>query len=356
MSTSPMLDHAALDHAALDHAALDHAVLDHAGPDAERVGADLPEPAGPSLGEVFRRVEHRVRDVEVSPGEAGAGHISAVAAVDYPLEVSAGAQSRPHVSTFDALVIGLQLAEAYLTHSLSLTGPHRRAMWVQRIVMRAGAAPQEDLRNIPVHATLVDTSNLPEGGCASTFDCRIGNIKVQVGIGHASGRARSAGGSYADLEDILGPAGTRYYGSGYRMRTMSVQDVEVDLPCRRAEAMFVIGPAPDGAVCEGLGADYQPSESAVDGLAGLLRLIQLLLCRLDGVDRNQGITVWMRRIEIDCGGPGTPRSGAVRGSTSTSRTRLLNLGGATWRNSEIVARFGDMSGRCVVAHQLPDCA
>ena len=83
----------------------------------------------------------------------------------------------------------------------------------------------------------------------------------------------------------------------------------------------------------------EPSESAVDGLVGLLQLIQLLLCRLDGVDRNQGITVWMRRIEIDCGAPGTPRSSAVRGSTSTTRTRLLNLGGATWRNSEIVGPY-----------------
>jgi hypothetical protein len=326
-------------------------------PDTGRAAGTAREPAAvPAPDEVFRRAQHRVRDVAVSPGDGGAGHISAVATVEYPLAEHGLEQSRPHVSTSDALVIGLQLAEAYLTHTLSLTGAHRRAMWVRRIVMRAGAAPLEDLRGIAVHATHLDTAELPAGGCASNFDCRVGNIKVQVGIGHPAGLARAAGGSYADLEDILGPAETRYYGAGYRLRTLSAQDVQVNLPGRRVDALFTIDPVPGGALRDGLGADYQPSESAVDGVVGLLQLVQLLLCRLDGVDRDQGVTVWMRRIEINCGRPAAPGIRAVTGATATTRSRLLSLGGQTWRNTEIVGQFGGMTGRCVVAHQLPDAA
>ena len=39
------------------------------------------------------------------------------------------------------------------SHSLSLTGAARRAMWVRLVNLRAGTAPQEDLRGLGISAT-----------------------------------------------------------------------------------------------------------------------------------------------------------------------------------------------------------
>jgi len=113
------------------------------------------------------------------------------------------------------------------------------------------------------------------------------------------------------------------------------------------------GAAHNGAAGEGLGAGYEPSGSVVDAVVGLAQLAQILLYRLDGIDRGRSKTLWMRRLAVASPGPGGPSSSAIAGSIAVARTTMLKLGDATWRNSELIGEFGDLRVTCVVAHQLP---
>lgn len=330
---------------------------------------DLPRQES-SFGAGMRRVRHQIRDIEITPGEgdAAAGEIRAVAAVTFPAERSRRspvaqsrpfAQSRPRPSTLDAVVLGLQVAESYLTHSRSLTAAQRRAGWVRRIDLRAGAAPQQvqqDLGEVRLRARHLLMTE-PQRGCAvSAFDCRVGTFKVSCEIEHAAGRARPETGVYADIEEILGPPETRYYGAGWRSRALAVQDIELQLPELQADADFTVIPVPDDPACEGLGADYQPTESAVDAVLGLGQLAQALLYELDGIDRQRGAAIWMRRIAGCCGWPGYPSACAFLGVAKVIRTSLVTIGETTWRTADLSTAFGGLTGTCSLALQLPDCA
>src|SRR5262249_5785131 len=135
------------------------------------------QPKRESFGAGMRQAQHQIGDIEITPGESGAGEIRAVAAITVSANrsrTSPAAQSRPRLSTLDALVLALQMAEAYLTHSRSLTGAQRRAGWVRRIDLRAGTAPQEDLGEVPLRARLLHTIEQEGGRAVSAFDCRVG--------------------------------------------------------------------------------------------------------------------------------------------------------------------------------------
>ena len=75
------------------------------------------------FGRGFRRVGVTLAGLAVEPAPAG-GRIEATAQVSYPSGWSvrdAREAPRPHLSTIDALTIAVQVAEAYLAHTFSLT-------------------------------------------------------------------------------------------------------------------------------------------------------------------------------------------------------------------------------------------
>jgi len=310
-----------------------------------------------SFGAAMRRAQHQVGDIEIKPGEDGAGEIHAVATITFPKWSGTSlAEARPHLSTLDALVLGLQLAESYLVHSRSLTGAQRRAGWVRRIDLRAGTAPQEDLGEVPLRARLLHTIEQEGGRAVSAFDCRVGTIEVSCEIEHAAGQLWPETGVYAGIEEILGPPQTRYYGAGWRSRTLAVRDIGLQLPELQADADFAVVPVPDDPAREGLGADYQPTESAIDAVLGLGQLAQALLYELDGIDPQRGAAIRMRRISGHCGRPGIPASSAFLGVAKITRTSLVTISGTTWRTAELRTAFGGMTGTCSFVLQLPDCA
>src|SRR5262249_52957763 len=90
-----------------------------------------------------------------------------------------------------------------------------------------------------------------------------------------------------------------------------------------------------------------------DAVLGLGQLAQALLYELDGIDRQRGAAIWMRRISGSCGRPGKPSSSAFRGAAKLTRTRLVTFGETTRRTGELSTAFGDMTGTCALALQLP---
>jgi hypothetical protein len=315
----------------------------------------------------FRRSEHEVSEVLLTPGPEPAAAARALATVRYPPDWSTkaiGTDLRPHLSTVDVLILGAQLAEAHLAYTYALDGPARAAMWLRRVNLRAGSAPQEDLIGLACSAELRRTTSALEGDTlVSVYDCSVGVMRVTFEIEHpaanAAGRALPDSGasgarSHATLEDALGPAHERYYGEGYKSRQHGVEDVRVDMGALRSAGTVRIdpaGPAPD--LTAGIEGQYQPSLSMIDCFVVNLQLAQVLMYELDSIARQDTNTLWMIKTRLEAERPRRPFGDSVLAEAQIAAKPLVPLRGGMWRNVDISAQCGGVTLRSSFAHELP---
>ncbi|TVZ84905.1 AvrD family protein [Streptomyces sp. BK340] len=306
----------------------------------------------------YRRAEHTLHDVRITTRERPG--VTAVASLAYPRDWSRKKTSTdlfPHVSTVDMLVIGLQLCEAYLVHVHRLGAAERRLARVRKITLKAGITPQEELTGLSAGAELRRTQMDPGavGGRVSTFSARVGVMTARYEIEHASWGEGVADGTYTSLEDVLGSAGTRYYGDGFKLRKHTVDDVLANVAELAATATVATQTLPGfDAVVDGLEGQRLAGEmSAVDCFVTNLQLIQVLLYELDGISRQDSNTLWMQQTVLTAVGPGHPATGAATAHAAISGTELVPLRGGLWRDVTISGRLGGFEMQGSFAHELP---
>ncbi|MBX6769200.1 MAG: hypothetical protein IRY90_18960, partial [Actinomadura rubrobrunea] len=207
------------------------------------------------FGAGYRRAEYQIRDVIVSParheatdpaGRADRPAVRASVTVRYPRDWSTKAENidlRPHLSSIDTLLLGVQLGEAYLAHALGADEDVRARARLRRVTLQAGTEPQEDLTDLPAVAVLSRSETVQEEPdlVRSVFDCRIGAMRSRCEIEHErleppGGTARPDAGAYPTIDDVLGPPDTRYYGDGFRFRRLLIEDIRADLDALTADA------------------------------------------------------------------------------------------------------------------------
>jgi Pseudomonas avirulence D protein (AvrD) len=315
----------------------------------------------------FRRSEHEVSALLLTPGPDPAAGARALATVRYPPDWSAkavGTDLRPHLSTVDALILGAQLAEAHLAFAYGLDDRARAAMWLRRVNVRAGAAPQEDLTDLACSAEPRGTTQAREADALlSVYDCSVGVMRVTCQIEHpAAGPADRAvaagwaGGSrsHATLEDALGPADERYYGAGYKSRQHGVEDVRVDMGELRSDGTVRIESAESApALTGGIEGQYQPSLSMIDCFVVNLQLAQVLMYEMDSIARQDTNTLWMIKTRLDAERPRRPFGDSVPAQAAITARHLVPLRGGMWRNVDISAQCGGVTLRSSFAHELP---
>lgn len=299
------------------------------------------------FGSGYKRVSQSLANMRLT-----ADGLTATASIHYPPDwsrKSPDAELVPHLSTIDALVLGVRLVEAHVVHTFRLTARQRTRMWLRRCTMRSGVAPQEHLTDFTVEARLVQTRRDPDALCGnvSRFDCRIGRIKVRYEVEHPGTEPDPA------CDDIGADTstGSRYWVDGYKQRVHHVGDLLVDVEARRAEAGVAVVPAARADV--DLAAAYDPALTMVDCTVVMAQLAQALLYRVDGIERGRSNTLWMRRIDMAAPTPYQPLANPFTISTTVVRDRLLGLAGGVWRACDFV---GDCQGFRVaysLAHQLP---
>ncbi|MFE9256592.1 AvrD family protein [Streptomyces sp. NPDC006879] len=318
----------------------------------------------------YQRARYTVRDLLVSPATTGPG-VRATADIDYPRDWSrkrTGSDLRPHLSTVDALVLGVQLAELHLAHGYGLDGSARRQMRLRKVQLRAGGAPQEILKGVPLAARLLRTEGVEQatGRSRSVHECAVGNLQVRCEIEHGHGAAADGLARYADLTEALGPGPDRFYGEGFQLRRHHIHNVQVDMSALRAEAAvrFEAESDPTGSASgagQGLEGGAQPAVSLLDAFVVNLQLAQVLLYELDSVSRAQSNTLWMTRtvLEAEDARPRplpAPFEPPLRAEAALSGKRLLPLRGSTWRSVDIAGSLGGVALRCAFAHELPAAA
>ena len=320
---------------------------------------------GPASGRFFgdghRRVDYRLRDVVVVPGPQRVGSIAATASVLCPPDWSkkGDAAQRPHLSTIDALIIGARLAEMFLTRRHGLSERERSAMWLRRVEIRAGNAPdEEELESLAAGATLRSTRlhELDESAAVSVLDCTVGGMRIGCELVHPVGRL-TPGPASAAYDPDLATQVPGVYGEGFKHRRQDITDVTVDVTARRADATVDVVPLP-GAYRELVGMEgvHQPSVSFVDAFVVALQLGQVLLYALDEVERARSNTLWMRRTVITCDTPHRPATGPFPVTTELTDATLLEARGGLWRTADITSSCAGVRVMCSVTHQIPRLA
>ncbi|RSS68885.1 AvrD family protein [Streptomyces sp. WAC06614] len=322
---------------------------------------------GPGEGRFFsrgyQRAEYLVRDLVSTPVAVERPGIQATVDVSYPADWSRkkdGTDLRPHLSTVDALVLGVQLAELHLVHAYGLQGEARSSMRLRKIVLRAGGAPQEDLLRIPASSRLVRTEEVPgvPGRHLSVHDGAVGALRVRCEIEHDTGVRADAEAHFGSLDEGLGDGRFRFYGEGFKKRRHVIRDVEVDMEelVATADVHFHAGPA-DGPDARGVDAATEPTVSMVDAFVVNLQLVQVLMYELDQVSRASSNTLWMMQTVLTSADTALPlpvraeEPGQARAKLLAKR--LLPLRGGIWRSVEIEASLAGVGVRCSFAHELP---
>ncbi|MCO6004067.1 AvrD family protein [Actinoallomurus purpureus] len=330
----------------------------------EVAGASIDEFLGPRewrfFGEGFKRARHRMSAVRITIGADGSGQIESRASVAYPADWSrkGDVDQRPHLSTIDVIVIGAQLGEMYLAHTRRLDREQRRRMAVRRIRVKAGRRPvEDDLSGFPATAHVSGPLARCRNGhdlLTTTVECTVATMRVQLEICHEAGRPDPGPGSYGSPQVLLGDAGSRLFGAGYKVRRQLVENVDVDPTAQTARAVVrVLLDAGATAPDEGLEGEHRASATVIDCFVAGLQLGQVLLYELDGVPRARSNTLWMRRTVLECAAPRPALENPTPVIAFLDDVRLLkNSKAETWRSADIVAELNGISMRCSVVHLL----
>lgn len=315
------------------------------------------------FGAGYKRVGQSLSQLDVDGVTVPGAGVTALASLSYPTDWSrkaAGRALKPHLSSIDALVLAVSLAEVHLAVASGLSDAEQRQTWLRRAEVRAAPRPQEDLDGFPVSARLLrsteDSTGFADTPMSSEYDCKIGTLRVRCTLAHVRG-APSTGRRmrYRVLEDALGPAVTRLYGDAYKCHELHAGDVTVALAEQRVRARQYVEPGPPSRqATRGAEAAYVPSVSVIDGVVGIAQLAQTLLYVLDGVRRDNSDTLWMRRFGFQTDTPVRPCGEPFTAEAVITVNRLLRLGADTWRTVELtVDNFAGIGGWCSIAHRLP---
>ncbi|WP_046500575.1 AvrD family protein [Streptomyces odonnellii] len=316
------------------------------------------------FGSGYKRVTQTLTDVTTDGSPHPGALVTARGTLTYPRDwsrKSSVGDLRPHLSSIDALVLAANLAEIHLARAFGLNPAERRRIWLRHTDVRAGSSPHEELADFPVQGRLltVEGSSAQDSTLASTFECRVGRLKVRCTLVHEPGDGAGEPARYSDEKQALGPAHARHYGKGYKQREQHADHVRVDLARQEVRVLRHVvaeGAEADPDTC-GAEAAYGPSVSLVDAIVGVAQLAQILLYAQDGLDRGDSDTLWMRRFVMTARTPVRPLGRSFVPTVRTASSRLLPMGDALWRTAELaVDDFAGIGGRCWLAHRLPVAA
>lgn len=313
------------------------------------------------FGSGYKRVGQTLSELECDGSMEPAAGVRALGSLSYPPDWSrkaAGRELRPHLSSIDALVLAVSLAEAHLAAAGRLRDAQLRRAWLCRAQVRAGARPHEELGGFPAAARLL--RSWPNGRVdtpvSSEYDCSIGGLRVRCTLAHEPAERPATGPArYRMLDDVLGPAAGRLYGDGYKSHQLQAAEVRVELAEQRVWARPSVRPGPPWLeASHGAEAAYAPSVSVIDGIVGIAQLAQALLYALDAVPRERSNTLWMRRFAVAADTPSRPCGEPFATAAVLTRNQVVALGDDSWRAIELrTDDFAGMRGSCSLAHRLP---
>lgn len=266
--------------------------------------------------------------------------------------VKGDSEQVPHLGTTDVMVLSCRMAEALLASRYS---PELLpSAYLKSVTISGGSEPVEGtLGDLACRATLQDL------GDGSLVRCSVASMSAVLEVAHDPSELGLASVQSPSEEALVGAADTRLYGELWADRQVSLLDVvlEPDPGTARAQLSFREQPSLSRHFDDrrGLEAAYPQSLSAVEYFVASLQLGQVLLYRLDAMNRADSNTLWMRKTRITISGP-CPKIGGGQGTglaVRLKKSRLIEKDGGLWRCADVVGTFDGGEVVCSVAHQLP---
>ncbi|MFF3643453.1 AvrD family protein [Streptomyces sp. NPDC002564] len=301
------------------------------------------------LGEGFKRVEHSLTELTVSPGAEGTAGIEAVAHLAMPERWSSKGdhQQKPHLSSIDVMLFAARLTGLYAAHTHALAPDAR--FEVRSVDMKAGSSPDEEgLEKFPVSGRLI-AAETRGATWSTTLDCRIGSLSARVHAVHDPGRGPTGTAqAYHLAEELPGPWNDRPFGVPHGARQQLLSGVRVTGEgTENLQASARVALVPDGAEA----ARDATQATMIDAFVAAMQLGQVLLYTLDGIDRAGSNNLWMRRTRVTAGA-GAPFRGDDQVTAGLGQARLLPSAAGTWRSAELTGALHGVRARASVVHLL----
>ena len=296
----------------------------------------------------YKRAVRNMNDVVITSSGA-----EAMCSVSVPEDwsVKGGAHQIAHLSSVDALLIALQLSEAYCVVLYALSEYLRKAITIVSFSMKAGKVPLENLENFKSTTTLSSVED-----SLFSFVSHVGGMIVTLQLRlpftcEDSTLLPKEGLHYDTISSILGESAHNFYGTGFSNASHDIRDVTVDLDASLVTAKI------DSAFTnrlsyQGMETMLDPCASPIDAMVILSQLGQCYLYLLDGISRANSSTLWMRGMTFST-------TGSAGGDTSSAainvvRSERLLIEGKPWRCVHIEGHIGDMTVFYGLGHILPD--
>lgn len=226
------------------------------------------------FGGGYRAVRHRMAQCE--PAEACSHEYRGLAQVEYGdrWSVSSGAGREPHLSSIDALILPILLLEQVpRAESLGL----RRA-WARMVHLRAAATPWRALDRVPVTLSIRPVAEMV------TVDAVSGGIRVALEIEGVDDKADTR---------VCAPS---LYGEVFRDIHSRTALTLFDPEALIVEAQHHFLPAERKRPAVGLESGFLPAVTAIDYIALIGEMAQLLAYSAGRTLRVQVENLWMRSL------------------------------------------------------------
>lgn len=309
----------------------------------------LGPPSGRYFGHGYRAVTRRLTAVRA---DADRGTYSATGQLVYPSSWSVKSTGTlvPHLSSIDTLVLAVGATCDALMSTYRLDPSDLADAWLRDIRITAGAHPDEDLECVAVTVRLAPIGATDDQVGSVTADFVVGSLRGRLVICLPRTPAVRDDAREISSVDPLG-----LYEHTFATHCVDVDELTLASDCTSIRGRALVAVESPLHAASGLESAYGPTVSFVDALVGAAQLAQILLYRLDDVDRSRSNTLWMRKLHLTARTPIRPITAPLAGEMSVRRATEVSMGGARWRSADLTLDdFGGISGGCLLAHALPE--
>lgn len=255
---------------------------------------------------------------------------------------------RPHLSTIDAFLIAGRVSYAIIKRHYQLSAHQSSQAWIRHVSIKAGAEALEDLDAVRLSAQLLDTSSSQDSlfGTLTRVKTKLDSMEIEVIIDHEAKADHSQSVvSFSDEDE--------YFNSDFRLRHCHLaNNTFCDAICAVSSDLLFQCP---GKPSTGAMGHYPNALMMVDWLTCFAQLSQLVMYRLDKLDRNETHNLWMRSVTVTTPYPIIPR----RKHTLTLRSMknsLVKKKDSSWRLATVngsVSGHPEFNLTAKLCHQLP---
>ncbi len=297
----------------------------------------------------YKRTTRVIKDIVVTPDA-----IDSTCSVSMPKDWSIKGSSVQlvHLSSVDAVLIALQLSEAFCTVLYNLSGAMRRAISIISFSSKAGRQSLKDLKNFRATASLSSRN-----GDSISFSSYVGGIEVELQLKipfkcNPPARISRKGVCYSFISDILGKFNSNFYGLGFTRAQHEIKNILVNLDASSVTATLD-NSYPSRAAYQGMetvvGFNY--CASPIDAMVITSQLAQCYLYFLDGLSRENSSTLWMRAMRFSI--VSMTNSDETFVGIDIVRSEKVLLDGVPWRCINAEGYIGNMVIFYGLGHALP---